>query len=167
MKISRQSLKTLLQSKLLIAGLVWIGIFPFIYATLPTRIDLTMDKSLPYWVWLTHEPFEADKNEYAMFHPPVDNQYTHNVKYLVKKVGCSEGQILTSTSTRDFFCDGEYIGTAQQKDKNGKSVDFFQYNGEIPKDNFFMIGTHARSYDSRYFGFVKKDFIERGAVPLW
>lgn len=167
MKILHQSLKTLYRSKLLIVGLVWIGIFPLIYEALPVRIDLTMDKSLPYWVWLTHEPFNEVKDDYAMFHPPVKNIYTQNVNYLVKKVGCHEGQILASTSTRDFYCDGEYIGTAQQKDKNGKPVNFFQFNGKIPKDHFFMLGTHKRSYDSRYFGFVKKDLIERGAIPLW
>lgn len=167
MRILPLSLKPLLQSKLLWGGLLWLAVFPSVYDVLPVRIDMTMDKSLAYSVWLTKAPFDSKLDSYAMFKPTVHNRYTHKVGYFVKQIGCREGQRLNVGESGDFYCDGKHIAKAKSTDKDGNPVDFFHYNGVIPENNFFMLGTHERSYDSRYFGLIRNNQIERGAKPLW
>ncbi|EAL3751808.1 S26 family signal peptidase, partial [Campylobacter coli] len=41
----------------------------------------------------------------------------------------------------------------------------FIFNGVIPKDKFFVMGTHPRSFDSRYWGFVDRKDIK--GVSIW
>lgn len=167
MKISRQSLKPVFRSKLLWAGLAWVALFPTVYEALPTRIELTMDHSLEHSIWLTHKPFDPANDQYGVFAPTVKNEYTRDVKYLFKEIGCRGGQELQTSITGEYFCESKYLGSAKPTDKNGKPVEHFVFNGIVPQGSFFMVGTHERSYDSRYYGFVRADQIERGARPLW
>lgn len=44
-------------------------------------------------------------------------------------------------------------------------VEQFIFNGVIPKDKFFVMGTHPRSFDSRYWGFVDRKDIK--GVSIW
>ncbi|RUM31336.1 MAG: peptidase, partial [Aquifex sp.] len=87
-------------------------------------------------------------------------------KYLLKEIGCYPGEILV-TKGLDYYCDGRYLGTAKQKGSDGRIVGHFEYNGTVPEGEYFMRGTHPRSYDSRYFGFVKRAAVVRGAKPIW
>lgn len=57
------------------------------------------------------------------------------------------------------------MGIAQKTDKDGNKVEQFIFNGVIPKDNFFVMGTHPRSFDSRYWGFVDRKDIK--GVSIW
>jgi type IV secretory pathway protease TraF len=160
-------LNPIFQSKLFWSGIAIVFLLPPLYQILPVRVDVTKEHSLPYTFWITKAPFDASKDKYAMFHPTVKNNYTEKVSYLLKEVGCSEGHMLNTSTDGNYFCDGKYLGKAVVLDKNGVFVEHYKFNGVIPKDNFFMMGTHPHSYDSRYFGFVRKDQIERGAKPLW
>ncbi|MFA6396545.1 MAG: S26 family signal peptidase [Sulfurimonas sp.] len=167
MKISLLSLKPLLKNKLLWGGLVWVAVFPFVYEVLPTRIDMTMDKSLPFTVWITEKQFNPTVHHYVMFKPTVQNEYTAKVGYFFKEISCQGGQELIITENKEYFCDGRFIGMARSTDQYGKPVENFVFNGVVPKDSLFMTGTHPRSYDSKYYGFVKINQIERGATPIW
>lgn len=161
---------TLLRSKYflaLVAGATWIFMFPTFYESLPKRIDITSDHSLEQSVWITEVPFDEQTHQYALFKPTVKNKYTKNVHYFMKKIGCRGGQYLIANDDRSFYCDNKFIGKAKESDVDGNKVDYFHYSGVIPKEQFFVIGTHPRSYDSRYYGFISKNQILRGASPLW
>lgn len=153
----------LIKSKLFWLGITSIFAIPTLYNLLPVRIDFTIDKSLPYSIWLTKD-FNQEEHKYAMFKPITHNAYTLNVKYLLKKIGCKEGDTLLTVGS-DFYCNELLIAIAKPTDKNGNIVEQFTFSGQIPKNKYFMIGTHPNSYDSRYFGFVDKSQIERGATP--
>lgn len=167
MKISHQLLKQAFKSKLLWAGFAWLVLFPIVYNSMPVRIDMTMDKSLPYTVWITEKPFIKSKHNYAMFAPTVHNRYTKKVGYFFKEISCREGQELNTSLSGAYTCDGKFIGQAQYSDQNGFPVEHFVFNGKIPPHNFFMTGTHKRSYDSKYYGFIREEQIERGVIPIW
>lgn len=86
---------------------------------------------------------------------------------VVKRVGCEPGQVLSHDSARGFICEGKVFGTALAKDSKGHTLPQFHYDGLVPEDSYFMVGTNPRSYDSRYFGFLHgKDFVFK-ALPLW
>lgn len=164
MKISPKELKIILISKFFWIFVVFIAVFPFVYEMLPIRIEIALDKSLPYTFFLSREFREGDR--FIEFAPPVKNEYTAGVKHLIKAIACSGGSTL-HTRGLEYYCDGKYLGKAKTTDKHGKEIDHFVYNGVIPQEAFFVMGTHERSYDSRYFGFIWKEDIERGIEPLW
>lgn len=88
--------------------------------------------------------------------------YSNNgIPYIAKYVKCIEGEYLKVTKDKKYFCNGEYLGFAQNKNSKGESVQNFVFNGVIPQGKFFAMGTHLMSYDSRYFGFVDKNKITR------
>jgi len=79
----------------------------------------------------------------------------------VKKLGCAEGEKLESKGPegRDFYCNGEYLGTAKHFSKEGRPLKAFQYNGLIPKGYLFAVGETRDSYDSKFWGFVNNQWI--------
>lgn len=93
-----------------------------------------------------------------------DEYYSLNHNF-IKQITCSQGSVLSIKNGSTYFCDGKIIGVAKPTDSNGKLVSNFKFNGVIPKDNYFVMGTAQSSYDSRYWGFVnKKDII---GVASW
>ncbi len=49
----------------------------------------------------------------------------------------------------------------------GRRLEEFLRDEEIPIGQFAMLGTYERSYDSRYWGYIRHDQIIGRAVPLW
>jgi type IV secretory pathway protease TraF len=132
---------------------------------LPIRIDYTLDSCLPQSVWITYKDFNPSVHKYILFVPKKDS-YTQKAKYLLKYVGCKSGQYL-ETRGLNYYCDGSYISTAKKLDMAGKPLSQFIFSGVVPNDKFFAIATHPYAYDSKYFGFVDKSQIERGASPVF
>lgn len=159
-----------ISKKMLYVGffcITFILSFSYWYEKLPVRIDLSMDKSLPYSVWLTENKFDIEKHRFVMFKPTVSNQYTAKVKYFIKAIGCKQREELFVSESQDYYCNKKFIGHAMSTDINGKRVDNFIFNGVVPNGYVFAIGTHKRSYDSKYYGFVPIASIERGVTPIW
>jgi len=92
------------------------------------------------------------------------NKETDN---LMKQVGCSPGQSLTKDVEGQFFCDDRFLGKALITESHGDSLPQFNYSGTVPDDSYFLVGSHPRSFDSKYFGFIHSDDIIHKAVPLW
>lgn len=102
---------------------------------------------------------------------------------ITKKIGCSPSEILMIQGD-DYFCGDKYLGRAKHYSKTGIPVKPFNpctaYVGSkfkiqnlevceyiVPEKQYFVIGTHKDSYDSRYFGFVPEDRIVFRVIPLW
>lgn len=85
-------------------------------------------------------------------------------KHIAKYIKCVEGDILKVTKEKEYFCNDIYLGFAQNTNSKGKEIKNFVFNGAIPKNKFFAMGTHLMSYDSRYFGFIDKTQIVRNEV---
>lgn len=84
-----------------------------------------------------------------------------------KMVGCSPGDRLVVDDLRDSYCNGIYLGHAKATSAKGTPVTAFRYDGVVPENQFYMIGTHRDSYDSRYYGFVSRDRVQEVAWPLF
>ena len=104
------------------------------------------------------------KGEILAFDFPLDTDYFKKGKSFAKYVKCEEGDLLENKSGK-FYCNGEFIGGALPKDSKGNPVQDFKWNGIIPKDSFFVMGTHTYSFDSRYWGFVTKKDVK--GVVVW
>ncbi|MGD9718133.1 MAG: signal peptidase I [Sulfurimonadaceae bacterium] len=102
---------------------------------------------------------ELKNGEYVAFYFNHDNDpYYENGHNFIKKVACKEGETL-SVIANDFFCNEKYLGIGKKRDSKNKPVELFKYDGKIPEGHYFVMGDSIHSYDSRYWGFVKKDQI--------
>lgn len=164
MKSKLQYITTVLKSKLFWGLFASIFVVNYAYDKAPVRIDYTFDNCLPWSYWVTYKEFDPNIHKYILFVPKKD-KYTQKANYLLKQVGCKPTQYL-ETRGLDYYCDGVKISTAKKFDLSGKPLEQFIFQGYIDKDKYFAIASHPYAYDSKYFGFVNKSQIERGAKPL-
>ncbi len=120
----------------------------------------------PRLFFLVRHPAAIKKGDYVIFRPEHMDPYI-NGKTLVKKVTCDEGDQLTGKG-KEYFCNGDvYLGRAKDFSLKGERLENFVYNGVIPKGFCFVEGSNINSYDSRYWGFLRKSDIEARAYPVF
>jgi len=139
---------------------------------LPGHISVTLTPSLGYRVFFLIEPESPDfkEGDYLLFpkqlvYVPLQGNQPRTDK-LLKKVGCAAGHRLTVNNS-EYYCNENYLGRALIQDSQGKRLPQFIFNGLVPPGSLFMVGSHPRSYDSRYFGFIHADSVFKKAYPLW
>lgn len=154
-KISKKDAFVMLVITAAISGLI------LSYSFWPIKIEHTHDNSLPYHWWITVEYEKGeDKGKVVEIDNYFKDKYTHYAKSLVKVIRCDEGERL-EVKEKEYYCNGELIGKAVWADRLGVPINNFVFNGVIPDNQAFVLGTHYRSYDSRYLGFINKSKIVR------
>ncbi len=86
---------------------------------------------------------------------------------VVKKIGCDEGEMLSSTSDGNYYCGNAYLGHAKSHSRKGLVLERYDYTGRVPEGKFFAVGSCPDSFDSRYIGFLEKKDVEAVAIPLF
>jgi len=116
--------------------------------------------SLPDKVFLVHKNDKEFKQGDTVAFLYNGEKYANyqDGKLFAKIATCMPGQLLQKQNDT-FFCDGLEIAKAKQVDSKLNKLPVFEYNGTVPKDNYFFTTPHPKSFDSRYFGFVKKEQI--------
>ncbi len=146
--------------------------FLLVGAWLPGRITVATSGSLEHRVFfLLPAPANAELSDYLVFWRQDLSQVQSGLRsghgQMLKKVGCLPGDQLITDETHHFFCNGRLLGQALESDSKGQPLPRFSFNGPVPVDKLFMVGTHPRSYDSKYFGFIDAHEISHQALPLW
>ena len=143
---------------------------------LPGRLNIVVSDSLSHRIFLIFKaPAKIEIGDYLVFR--YDNGHRYLDRYirkslsdhdmLTKKVGCMPGDVLKVDKDAWFSCNGKPLGQALKTDSNGEILPLFVFNGVIPEDRYFMVGSNPRSFDSKYFGFIKKNEILYKAYPIW
>ena len=146
--------------------------FLLVGAWLPGRITVATSGSLEHRVFfLLPPPAKVELGDYLVFRHRDLSQVQSGLRadhdQILKKVGCLPGDQLTTDETHHFFCNGWLLGQALEADSKGRPLPHFSFNGPLPADKLFMVGTHPRSYDSKYYGFIDVHEISHQALPLW
>ena len=141
-------------------------------AWLPGRMTVATSGSLDHRVFfLLPVPAKVELGDYLVFHHQGLSQVQQGLRadhdQMIKKVGCLPGEQLTMNAANHFFCNGRPLGQALEADSKGRLLPHFSFNGPVPADKLFMVGTHPRSYDSKYYGFIDVHEISHQALPLW
>lgn len=141
-------------------------------AWLPGRIIVATSPSLEHRVFfLIRTKNKITTGDYLVFRHEdtafIQKGLDQDNDRLIKKVGCSPGEILTKDADNKYYCGPEYLGTALDTDSKGRPLPSFQFIGQVPENNYFMVGSSPRSFDSKYFGFIHADDILYKALPLW
>lgn len=141
--------------------------------SLPTRLIVSTSPSLDHRLFFrtSHHHQEIRDGDYLVFRHP-DSTFVrpglHGQNQLfIKQVGCGPGETLRRDKSDLFYCGQTLLGKALSQDSKGRNLPQFIFNGEVPDSSFFMLGSHPRSFDSRYFGFIHADEIASKALPLW
>ncbi len=139
-------------------------------AWLASHVNVTLTPSNSSRVfWELQKPASGDtlKGQYVLFDEP-KNPYITDPKTLntTKRVMCEGGDIL-AVKDNWFYCNGQFLGVGKHYTLKGEPVKLFIYNGTIPKDHLFVMGTHRDSFDSRYFGFINTADIKAIEYPLF
>lgn len=118
------------------------------------RVVLAHGESIPYTVLWRSPSRVVAKGDYVMV------EVTHPIigakpEKLTKQVACDEGDRLELRSDA-FYCNGQRLGGFITRTWDDKPLVPFAYNGKIPEGSAFVMGTHPRSFDSRYFGLIEK-----------
>ena len=141
-------------------------------AWLPGQITVATSASLDHRVFfLLPAPAKVELGDYLVFSHRGLSQVQQGLRadhdQMIKRVGCLPGEQLTMDAASHFFCNGRSLGQALEADSKGRPLPQFSFNGTVPADKLFMVGTHPRSYDSKYYGFIDVYEISHQALPLW
>jgi conjugative transfer signal peptidase TraF len=143
---------------LLIAAGVWF---------MHSRIAVTITPSLSHTVFYLDNVTQGRirRGDYVLF--PLAHPVTQELRFTrtIKEVACVGGQSLV-VSGREYYCDGTFLGTAKAYSLKGEKVGNFAFSGVIPKGFLFVLGHHKDSFDSRYFGLIREEDVEKIARPL-
>ena len=156
-----QKLKNFLKASSLVFLIFLVG------AEASGRVAVNLSPSVkPRLFFLVRHPAAITNGDYVIFKPDHMDPYI-NEKTLVKKVTCDEGDHLTEKG-KEYFCNGDvYLGRAKDFSLKGERLKNFVYNGVIPKGFCFVEGSNINSYDSRYWGFLRKSDIEARAYSVF
>jgi|SRR5579863_4535925 len=134
---------------------------------IPQRIAVTLTPSVRHRIYLLDRAPSRKSiapASYVLF--KVDSKYLGGSRITIKQVACGEGDMLRVEEAL-FYCNNVYLGKAKAFSLKGERVEHFNYDGVIPADDLFVFAGHPDSFDSRYFGFVRKDDVLAMAYPLF
>lgn len=130
----------------------------------------TTDSDGYHLFWISDEvrPELITKGAYVTFDIHTDLIEKCNPCRVVKRIACDEGEALLAEGGK-YTCNQTYLGISKRFSKKGVPVKSLQYDGEIPKGQFFAMGSIIDSYDSRYaeFGLVEKGRVKQIAYPIF
>lgn len=142
---------------------------------LPQRLIIATSESLEHRVFFKVPVDKAGikLGDYLLFqlqdveHKPHIHKGLRENNVLLKRVGCTPGDLLIRDTDGVFFCGETRLGKVLSEDSKGNVLPVFDFNGPVPVGNYFMMGTNPRSFDSRYFGLIHGDAFISKALPLW
>ena len=146
--------------------------FILVGAWLPDRMTVATSSSLDHRVFfLLPAPAKVELGDYLVFSHRGLSQVQQGLRadhdQMIKKVGCLPGDYLNMDAANRFFCNGRPLGQGLEADSKGQPLLLFSFKGPVPADKLFMVGTHPRSYDSKYYGYINVHEISHQALPLW
>ena len=147
--------------------LLFIGSLVFGGMNIPSRFSVTTTPSLKHRVFfLKNTSIGIKKGDYVLFN--MSTSYINNGKRFnaIKEVSCVPGEYLT-VKDKNYSCNGQFIGHAKDVSLRGEPVNNFQFDGHIPEGMIFVTGDHKNSYDSKYFGFLRRKDVKAIACPIF
>lgn len=165
----KKSLVAAFKDKKTVFYLIGIVILLMIGFYLPSKVMVTTSDSLDHRIFLFNpffDPSAIHKGDYVVFN--LTSRFINNGKSIkaTKRVMCEAGDMLT-VDRKAYYCNGKFLGLAKEHSLKGEPVANFEYNGIVPDQKLFIIGTHKDSFDSRYFGLLDRKDIKAKAVPVW
>ena len=131
-------------------------------AILMPQVTLVMTPSIEAYA-VRKSPGPIGRGDYVMFtlsHPIAGPKPVSVTKHAL----CLPGDRLTMFETPSpltsnswdghYYCNGQFLGVSLTQAHNGLKLTHLKWNGIIPAGMAYVGSTHARGFDSRYFGLL-------------
>ena len=122
------------------------------------------------WYFVSNRP--PQKGEIAVLKPvkwiglfASERKYLPKTVWLLKPVAALEPSIICRFG-QYVFVDGNLAAKAQITDKLGRQMPAWKNCERLEKSDLFLLSHHSDSFDSRYFGPVKRDQVIGTAIRL-
>lgn len=124
-----------------------------------------MTESMPYGIYYVF-PAEPRKGDIVVANvtrqfPELSDQ-SHTIQKqsfkIIKPVVADYGDTICRYG-REIFINGKYVAYALMGNRNGRQLATWQGCMTLSENELFLLSKHPRSFDSRYFGLVRKDQI--------
>lgn len=158
---------------MLYALLIFAG-FIIVCKALSYKIMFQITPSLPKGIYRIDHPERIEKGMICVFEIP-QNVYglmktrgwlpEHFRFYLSKPLVAKEGDIV-DVSASGLFINGRYLGPVKQYDSQGLPLPRIYRKCVLSQGEYFFASTYNNSFDSRYFGTVRKENIRWVERPL-
>lgn len=149
------------------------------------QLLVRFDESWPHhrFFWLVRHPDRYQRGDLVAFRmndrlishlEPAEvrqRPYIRNGKLFLKQlVGMPGDQvtIIPLDPERDrIIINDRPVADTIGRDRLGNPIKTARLANRIPEHQYFVMLTHPRSFDSRYYGYVSLDMIEGRVIPLW
>jgi len=111
------------------------------------------------------------RGDYVAFRTPDLRPYYPAGSLFCKRVVGVPGDTILRDGQNFLLCNGESGRCrwfeARRTDSQGRPApQFWPQTERIPEGCYFVVGTHPRSFDSRYWGYVRRKAIVGKAMPI-
>jgi conjugal transfer pilin signal peptidase TrbI len=133
-------------------GLLVIFTASLVYWVSARLVVVLSDSIEPVLLWKVEgQPAKRDYVNFEFQHKLLgDKPFS-----MTKRVGCFAGELLERKANMHFYCAGRYLGVTKTTSVDGRPMPLFAWdNSVIPAGQVFVVGSHADSFDSRYWGFI-------------
>ncbi|MGL5569274.1 MAG: conjugative transfer signal peptidase TraF [Cetobacterium sp.] len=130
--------------------------------------------SMPIGIYLLEEIKEVERDQIIYIAIPEKakqilwerNYLPKEISFLVKQVKGIEGDIVT-VCNNTLYINGIFKGKIKEKDNKGLPLNGLSGTIALKENEYFLMGKDDESYDSRYFGTIKKDNILKKATLVF
>lgn len=140
---------------------------------LQNNYGYNVTKSLPKGIYKLYEPTDIKKGDIIVFDIDsekkelmVNRNYINDPKIkLIKKVTATSGDVIRIDKKLEINdVSNRYV---IEKDSYGRQLPVWYGTHILKDDEYFVEGTDLFSYDSLYFGAIKKNQIQKKAKLVW
>jgi len=164
----KPELKPLIHALLVVVG------FMIVCKALSYKIMFQITPSLPKGIYRIDHPDRIDKGMICVFDIPRNVNGLMKTRgwlpehlnfYLTKPVVAKQGDVV-EVSTAGIYINGKYFGPVKQNDSQGLPLPRIYCKYVLRQGEYFFASTYNNSFDSRYFGTVRKENIRWVEKPL-
>ncbi len=125
----------------------FVVVLAAIFFKMHFALGLNNSESLPHRVFLIHKGELPARGQYVAFRWSGGDPYPAGVTF-VKILAGVPGDTVTRVK-RDFFLNGNFVGTAKTQSRSGVFLDLGP-TGELSPGHYYVRAPHPDSLDSRY-----------------
>lgn len=134
---------------------------------------LNLSPSMEKGIYLLKDIDELKKGDVVVLNIPLNIKETlysrgylpKNIKTLLKEVVAVEGDCVEVVHNK-IYINGEFKGDITEVDSKGRELVSFVKDGVLKSGEVFLLGRGKNSFDSRYFGVVKKSEILKKTILI-
>lgn len=155
--------------------LFWVVIILVVIFLLPYFLVVSPTHSLNYRVFVKKfgiTPDKIKKGDYVVFTISSKHVFDGKPTRIIKEVTCVDGEFVYKTPTNIYYCNNDinqFLGVAKSHSLKGVSVNSYGVIGSnnIGKGYIFVSGADVDSYDSKYFGPMRRQDVKEILYPIF